>query len=83
MHSDDLSFADASVAFPRADIACSTPQLGDVLDSIEDARATLGRSVRNKAEGVLADARGKIRAQPLGAVAVVGVVAYVLGRLLR
>lgn len=83
MNSSDLPLAQATADFPRAGVANSTPQLGDVIDSIEDAKATLGRIVCNEAESLLADMRDTIRAKPLAAVAVVGTVAYVFGRLLR
>ena len=83
MNSSDLSFAEATADFSRADVANPTPQLGDVIDSIEDAKATFGRIVRNETEILLADVRGMIRAKPLGAVAMVGAIAYVLGCMRR
>ncbi|HQX64957.1 MAG: hypothetical protein IPH43_07800 [Xanthomonadales bacterium] len=83
MNSSDLSFAEATADFSRPGVANPTPQLGDVIDSIEDAKATFGRIVRNETEILLADVRGMIRAKPLGAVAMVGAVAYVLGCMRR
>ena len=64
--------------------ANATPaELGDVVDSIEDAAATLGRVVREEAQSMVDDVRSLIREKPLAAISVVGAVAWVFGRLMR
>lgn len=82
MTSNDLPLPDLTSDLPRAD-ASAAPELGDVLDSIEDAAATMGRVICNEADYLVDDVRGLIREQPVAAVAVVGAVAYLLGRLTR
>lgn len=83
MISNDLPLPDLTPDFPQVNATASPAELGDVLDSIEDAAATLGRVITNEAESLVDDVRGLIRDQPVAAVAVVGAVAYLLGRLMR
>ncbi len=61
----------------------SRPELGDAIDSIEDAALTLKRAVRNETDALVDEARGIIREQPLTAIAFVGAIAYLYGRFLR
>ena len=83
MTSSDLPISDLTPDPHRVNTAASPAELGDVLDSIEDAAATLGRVITHEAESLVDDVRGLIRDQPVAAVAVVGAVAYLLGRLMR
>ncbi len=67
----------------RADATASPAELGDVVDSIEDAAVTFGRVVTNEAQDRINDVRNMIHEQPIAAVAIVGAVAYLLGRFMR
>jgi ElaB/YqjD/DUF883 family membrane-anchored ribosome-binding protein len=59
------------------------PVLGDVLDSLDDAAASLKRVARNEARALLHDVRARIRARPIKAVALAAGLAFLLGRLAR
>lgn len=83
MISSDIPRAEVTHKSFRVDAAAPAPALGDVIDSIDDAAATFGRIIRNEAHSLTDDVRGMIREQPVMAVAVVGAVAYLLGRLMR
>lgn len=90
MTANDLSDSGLGEARPRdpltpqADaMAAPAPELGDVIDSIDDAAATLKTVAQNGFDRVLEDARTLIRDQPLVAVALAAAVAYVVGRMGR
>jgi len=68
---------DANVAFPP------TPVLGDVIDALDDATASLRTVVRNRTRSVVEEARNFVRAQPLTSIAIAVGVAYLSGRLRR
>ncbi|MEO7012688.1 MAG: hypothetical protein ABI127_00135 [Dokdonella sp.] len=84
MNSSDLPILpEMATEIPGASAAASPAELGDVIDSIEDAAATLSRVVRGEAQSMVEDVRSLIREQPIVAVSVVGAVAYLFGRLMR
>ena len=84
MNPSDLPIvSEISTEIPCTSPAASPAELGDVIDSIEDAAATLGRVVRGEAQSMVDDVRSLIQEQPIVAVSVVAAVAYVFGRLMR
>ena len=83
MTSSDIPASDLTPEFPRADARAAPAELGDVVDSIEDAAVTLGRVVTNEVEDIVDDVRYMIHEQPIAAVAIVGAVGYLLGRFMR
>ncbi len=83
MSSNDLPLPDPAPELAGAHAVAPTPELGDVVDSIEDAASTLGRVVCGEAESMVNDVRSLIREKPIAAVATVGAVAYLFGRIMR
>ena len=83
MASNDLPLPNPAPESADTHSVASTPKLGDVVDSIEDAATTLSRIVCAEAESLADDARSLIREKPIAAVATVGLVAYVFGRIMR
>jgi hypothetical protein len=74
-----------SVISERSVIDMSPPQpvFGDVLDSLDDAVASMRVVARNETEALVNRIRGGIRAKPLKVVTLVAAAAYLLGRLAR
>jgi ElaB/YqjD/DUF883 family membrane-anchored ribosome-binding protein len=92
MNANDLPYPPSETDSIRAEslrmkAAAQEPELGDVVDSIDDAAAKMKTVVRNvvreKTDLMFGDARSLIRDQPLAAMAIVGAVAYLVGRLGR
>ena len=83
MTSSECPMIDVTPESARADAMALPAELGDVVDSIEDAAVTFGRVVTNEAEELVNDVRNMIHEQPIAAVAVVGAAAYLLGRFMR
>jgi hypothetical protein len=59
------------------------PELGDVIDALDDAAASLKVVVRNQTDSLLGGMRRFVRDQPLMAMAIAGATAYLIGRLRR
>ena len=88
MITNDLPTAD----LPTADIdrplapgmaASPAPELGDVIDAIDDAASSLKSVVKNEADSLLMDFRSLIRDQPITSIAIAGALAYLIGRVGR
>lgn len=58
-------------------------ELGDAIDSLEEAAISLKQAVINEADAMIDDARERIRETPLVATFVVATIAYLIGRFTR
>lgn len=65
---------------PTGPSTAVAPELGDVVDSLDDAAATFKAIVKNEADSLLNDFRALIRDQPITSLAIAGALAYLLGR---
>lgn len=61
----------------------SPPELGDVVDALEDAAASLKAVVRHQTRTVVGEVDQFVRAQPLAALAIAAGMGYLVARLTR
>ncbi|MGB0135158.1 hypothetical protein [Dokdonella sp.] len=59
------------------------PELGDVIDALDDAAASLKSVVRSQTRSVVDEVGQYVRAQPLMALAIAGSVGYLIARIRR
>ncbi|HET9033584.1 MAG TPA: hypothetical protein VFN25_11825 [Dokdonella sp.] len=83
MTTNELPSAHSDPSLPPNPAAAVAPQLGDVIDGIQDTAATLKSVVRNETDSLLNDFRDLIRDQPIASVAVAGTLAFLIGRIGR
>ncbi|MEZ5463136.1 hypothetical protein [Dokdonella sp.] len=63
--------------------ASAAPELGDVVDALDEAASSLKAVVRHQARSVFDDVDSYVRDQPLVALAIAGGVGYLIARLTR
>ena len=59
------------------------PELGDVIDALDDAAASLKVVVKNGTKSIVDDISHFVHRRPLAAVVMAGAAAYLVGRLSR
>jgi hypothetical protein len=56
------------------------PQLGDVIDALDDAAASLKVVVKNQTKSIVQEMCLFVRRRPIAALAIAGTAAYLIGR---
>ncbi len=83
MTSSEFPSAEFDGTHPSTLAAEAAPELGDVIESIDEAANSFKSVVKNEADSLLFDFRTLIREQPIASIAIAGALAYLMGRIGR